>query len=415
MPIIFNKFQFSIFLWICFSTIFLTAGGVVLFGPKEIDAPQKLAATTEPVFESVPQLVAHQFKTGDYSCPTADPLTYEACLIYQSALGIWENIGLTTVCPDVAKDVPSPFKKSNLAKPTLTAHDALRAPQTPCFSYLYAIGVANTTPILISTANRVFQKASGAPFSKPQSDPNLCIQARHGICGNHAAVGLALFEKAGMTSRPVEFYHEKQGKRLSHIIPEVLIDKEWRPIDTTYGAYWVENDAGNAFTLSSLDALLTEKEGEAKNTLFYNNALLPYGLYETLGQTNFFDYLNSNSDIIRGGNGVIEIAIHGSKGLETFRHKPNFLGDNLADNDRRGLSFNLASNTGQYFIKLNVSGAAVGGEAPVSVCIDETCLEFLSDKKEYEFLISNPSQLHLHSDNDVAYLVLSSIAWERKI
>lgn len=67
-------------------------------------------------------------------------------------------------------------------------------------------------------------------------------EARAGICGNHAAIALEMFNKAGFEARYVEFYYQ-DDVRLSHIIPEVLIDGAWRAIDKTYGAYWIYNSA----------------------------------------------------------------------------------------------------------------------------------------------------------------------------
>ena len=46
----------------------------------------------------IPKLVENQIRTNDFTCPNTDPLTYEACLLYQSALGIWANSGYMEYC-----------------------------------------------------------------------------------------------------------------------------------------------------------------------------------------------------------------------------------------------------------------------------------------------------------------------------
>lgn len=106
----------------------------------------------------------------------------------------------------------------------LTPAVARRAVGSPRFGYLYAVSVANTIPILSSTANRVFRLIVDDNFVKPASDPEACLAVRRGICGNQTAVRLGLFGRAGFTARAVEFFYTIDGQRLSHIVPEVRID-----------------------------------------------------------------------------------------------------------------------------------------------------------------------------------------------
>lgn len=191
---------------------------------------------------SLPELIANQIESGHLACPHDDPLTREACLLFQGALGTWQRVNMPDVCPDVVADAISPPELSAAAGRRITKHDVLRANQAPCFGFLYAIGIANLTPVLVSTSNRTFQMAPGHSFVEPGSNTNLCVLARHGICGNHAAVGLALFDRAGIAARPLEFYYSANQQRLSHIIVEAKIGGDWRPIDTTYGAYWTKKN-----------------------------------------------------------------------------------------------------------------------------------------------------------------------------
>jgi len=372
-------------------------------------SPQPLLETVKDKM-SIPELIANQLRNGVLTCSNSDSLTYEACLLYQGALGTWQRIGFPETCPDVVDEsYQSPFPKEGHE---LLPEDALRASKVPCFSYLYAIQVANAVPILVSTSNRTFKMSSGKPFLKPGSDPDLNIAARHGICGNQAAVGVALFEKAGLKSRPVEFYYyDKQ--RLSHIIPEVLIDGGWRPVDTTYGAYWARNVPGKPFVLKTLDDLLNEGMANRDTKMFHNSALLPYGFYSSISRPDHFNYLNPGASILRGGKGEIYLSFKGKKGIEKFANLPNYLGDNKKDGENRGVSYKLDAPLGKYSIALNISGSAFGEKGPIAICIDKNCINFSEEKKIYLISAVNPSRLYLQSDIDIAYVVMASIEWER--
>ena len=43
-------------------------------------------------------------------------------------------------------------------------------------------------------------------------------------------------------------------------------------------------------------------------------------------------------DVIRGGDGVVRIALSGDKEKETFYHRPNCIGDNNVDSKFSGIS-----------------------------------------------------------------------------
>lgn len=255
--------------------------------------------------------------------------------------------------------------------------------------------------------------ASGKPFFEPGSDPSLCVEARHGICGNQAALGVALFEVAGFKSRAVEFYYyDKQ--RLSHIIPEVLIDGGWRPVDTTYGAYWASSVPGKPFSLMALDDLLHHGMAWAKRDakLLNNSALLPYGIYSAISRPDYFGYLKPGASILRGGKGEISLSLNDKKGIEKFINLPNYIGDNKADGESAGVSFKLDAAPGKYSVTINISASAIGEKGPVSICIDKKCTAFSGENKTYRIVAINPSSLYLKSEMDVAYIVLASIEWE---
>lgn len=361
---------------------------------------------------SLAELVASQMRAGDLKCPVDDALTTEACLLFQGALGTWNAVGRRDDCPPTVSGsrptVPSP----GLAIEGLSPEDVMRATTSRCFAYLYAIQVANAVPVLVSTANRTFQAASETPMREPGSDASLCLQARHGICGNQTAVGLALFDKAGFRARPLEFYYERKGVRLNHIIPEVWIGGKWHPVDTTYGAYWIRTASGKPFELGTLEEIQARP---ARARLVYNQALLPYGLYQAISRPFLFDYLTSNADIIRGGNGSVRLTLQAKNGIEKFADKPNFLGDNVADglNDR-GLSFTLASEPGRYALAVQVAALAVTGNQPVQLCVDDVCQDLAAGDQRLKFEVAQPKSVYVKSEIDVAYAVLASIEWKRE-
>src|SRR5689334_3195590 len=73
------------------------------------------AADPEPALSPLPELVAGQIATGVLSCPKSDPLLFEACLLYQGALGVWQNIGLPDTCPNVVdRPIPNQFRPAKL-------------------------------------------------------------------------------------------------------------------------------------------------------------------------------------------------------------------------------------------------------------------------------------------------------------
>lgn len=133
----------------------------------------------------LPELVARQIESGDLTCPQAGSLKHEACLLYQGALGIWRNTNFEDRCPSTfrienrseaqIRTLPSPRK--------LEPEDARRAVNATCFRTIYSILVANTTPILSSTALRVFHLIAARPYQEPGSDAALCIEVRHGTAG----------------------------------------------------------------------------------------------------------------------------------------------------------------------------------------------------------------------------------------
>jgi hypothetical protein len=385
-------------------------GGYVvneLHGVRTLTSQQvtdHLKDTDTRVPRAMVEIIADQIATANSSCPEEDLLTYETCILFQGALGTWQRLGLPDSCPSIINTLSLPKRDETIK---ITREDVRRAIETPCFGHLYAINVANTTPILVSTANRSFQMAAVPNFSEPGSDPGLCLAARYGICGNHAAVAIGFFEKAGFKARPVEFYYDHDGNRFSHIIVEAWIDNHWRLIDSTYGAYWTVQKSSSSFELMSTDGILTGKERK----IFFNDALMTFYFFIT-GRGDLFSYLTVRADIIRGGSGEITVTLKEQEGRENFLHRPNFVGDNISDRQSGGIQFRLVSSDATYRLIVNVSSAAISNGANAFICIDESCEKYSDDKREYSFVVKGPSRLYLKTDTDVAYAVLKSIDWK---
>lgn len=358
--------------------------------------------------KSLSELIAEQIESGVVACPKDDLLTYETCLLFQGALGVWQRVGLPENCPNIIDPRHPPLSGPKSEDVQISGEDVLKAVETPCFGHIYAINVANTTPILVSTANRTYQMAAAPNYLKPGSDPELCLSVRHGSCGNHSAVATAFFERAGFKARPVEFYYEYKGSRLSHITPEVWINGHWRLIDSTYGAYWTDEKPAVPFELMPTEKILTDKP----KSVFYNSALLPFGFQSVIGSTNYFAYISERADVIRGGTGKITLTLKGQQGSENFLHKPNFVGDNISDHQSGGIQFRLVSKKAKYRLTVNLAAAAISNDAKALICIDESCEKHSDDKREYSFLVKGPSRLYLKTDTDVAYIVLKSLDWK---
>lgn len=376
--------------------------------PSEASEPADAASSGHGMTSGLGEMVASGMERGDLSCPEGDSVTYEACLLYQGTLGVWQRLGLNDTCPEVGGGELFEGDARTSDLPVLTPAVAKRAVRSSCFGYLYAIGVANTVPILSSTANRNFHLTMDENLVEPGSDPEICLQVRRGSCGNQTAVGLGLFERAGFTARPVEFYYTMNGDRQSHIVPEVLIDGRWRMIDTTYGAYWATSTAGDPFALLSTQQII--KDAQAPET--WNDALRPYGVYDAVGSSEPFAYLTNDPQVVRGGVGTITIDIDTPAGEDLFHHLPNFVGDNLPDGSSQGLDYRFTGATEDVSaVTVKVAGSAIAGDAPASLCIDDTCEPYSNDRDQYDFAVSKPNRMYLQSDAEVAYLVLASVSW----
>jgi hypothetical protein len=393
-------------------TIVLGAGGVIanfqLAQKKEI-TPITTISPKMDLSSNIPELVANQIDSGDKTCPDVDILTYESCLLFQGTLGTWYTLGMPNKCPNVG-DAKTQANLKTGSTLLISAADALRAPKSACFAYLYAIGIANLVPVVVSSSNRRFQMSVDTRFLEPGSDAGLCLTVRYGICGNHEIVGQALLERIGIKARPLEFYYQIDGQRKSHVIVEAYIDGNWHPIDTTYGAYWPTTRINQPFQLLRTQELLGKSKNQSKP--IWNEALLPYSVASQYSESDYFNYLDSNASVIRGSSGTVRLNINENSGSELFAHIPNFVGDNITDKRSKGVNFQLLSNKKKYQITIKSIGGAFSGNEPVFICVSNFCERYLDEKTEYVFEAQKSTNLYLKTKMDVAYVILKSLDWK---
>src|SRR5262249_3041759 len=182
---------------------------------------------------------------------------------------------------------------------------------------------------------------------------------------------------------PVEFYYkDRAGQRVNHIIVEVLIDGDWRPIDTTYGAYWIDGTPTATFAMRTLQQVLDRSDPRTK--IIRSRSLIPYGLHDQIAGLDLFDYLTSDGDVLRGGEGEIRLSLHGNEGIETFDNIPNFIGDNVLDENAGGVSYRLEGDFLPYHITINIAGSAAISDKPICICLDAACQKLSTDRGKYE-------------------------------
>ncbi len=357
--------------------------------------------------KTIIEIISDQIEKGNASCPDDDLLVYETCLVFQSALATWSRLGVPHNCPGIDFEIDKlSSNQKSLTKLSLS-HINL-AVDSPCFGHLFAVQVASSVPILIGSATRSYAENIGG-FMNPGSNAELCLQSRLGFCGSQTAVALSILNKAGFKARPVEFYWISSGKRVNHILPEVLIDGHYRLIDTTYSAYWVDP------TADGFELVPTEKViNKSKKLVIYNEAFMPFGYSTVYSRSDFFDYLKFNAEVVRGGVGFISIDLQQKKsGLEDFYGIKNYIGDNKINNSFDDFKFLIkgAIDDVKYRITIEVAGAAFSGDKLAFICVDRSCEPYSKDIKQYNFFVVNPSEIYLKTDMDVAYVVMKSLEW----
>lgn len=328
--------------------------------------------------------IAEQISSGNTECPESQGIQFEACLIFQGALYAWLGSALTP-------------------------QDALAAPSSDEFRTLYAVAVANATPVLSSTTSYGFQREVLAEvFVKPGSDADVCLSVRYGICGNQSAIGKALFDAAEIPARFVSFYFPNSvtGLRNSHVAVEVEIGGVFRFIDTTYGAYW-PIEGGLRQGLLTVDEIrnLPDPGGLA----VWNEALLPWTALDDYAP---FDHLTEEADILHAGVGTISLEFSTGTGTEDLMHLPSYVGDNQPDGRVAGVDFAIDAVPSDYSIRVDIRASRYG-DSINSLCINSQCLPFPSDAGLLEFVVTDPQRLYVQSDDDVSYVVINSLQWTK--
>lgn len=127
--------------WILFAVaMFVSAflGGAIWFA--SLTSPMEENADANDPIDPVPALVANGLRDGSLACPDGDTLTFETCLLYQGALGVWQRLGFPEVCPNAGHLTADAYTAPIVHRP-LTPEDTLAATTIPCFGHLYAIQV----------------------------------------------------------------------------------------------------------------------------------------------------------------------------------------------------------------------------------------------------------------------------------
>lgn len=360
----------------------------------------------------VSDIVARNLATGSLDCPrSVDMLTYETCLLYSGALGMWQRLGFPDDCPD-GLSLDRLDNTITIQRRALKPEDPLKAKKSACFAYLFAIQVANALPILVSTSYRIFKLASHQEYSEPGSDPELCLAGRFGSCGNHTSVALAMFELGGYSARSVQFFYEDNGIRLTHVVPEVFIDGAWRLVDPTYGAYWIYRESDKPFSIVKTNDLLAFGNNNRTFLLHSNSALIVHPIYRFISNTKAFGHLNPNASILRGGTGEVLISLIGKSGVENLNGKPNYLGDNRRDGDSLGVEYAIESTHEIFELNIQIEAAAFPSEGPEpELCVDSECQLYSRGVQSYSFFVRNPKKIYIKTNHEVAYLVVSAIKW----
>ena len=279
---------------------------------------------------------------------------------------------------------------------TPTPDDVRNAHTDPAFQQNYAIAVVNAVPIIVSRSVYELSVIAIHDYVAAGVNAEETLGSGAGQCGNKTYVALALFEAAHIEARTIQFWYTLDGDatdRSNHSFVEVLVSDEFKPLDTTYGAYWVREDGSMA----------TTSEMTIDNVIW--NQALHYASPSFLGDIRFpmvpFEYLfaKSRANVTQGGHGEITYYLEETQIL----HIPAFIGDNEADGYTGGTSFNVE---GQGTTTVTVSAYA-GADA--QICLDGNCEPITAAGGTFSFDNAGNGNLHIDGFEDVAYAVITSI------
>lgn len=316
-------------------------------------------------------------KDKDFDCPEIPKLDEAACKIFQSAYGIYPHV------------------------------------ESSRFKAYYAIEAANHVQNVLSSSRYSLVKRSlKDEFKRPGTDVELCLDYEYGICGNHAAVFIALLERIGLETRPVQFFYNTKNGRESHISAEVNIDG-WRYLDSTWAAFWYTDPADPTGSIASIADVLKRRK-EYKVSV---NTSHPWYIKQKL-RADPLAYVTLNPSVVYDYNdGVVSMEVPSDvDGELDLSHIPNFVGDHLPDGQFRGVSYKLAPPRGESRLTFDIRGVGGCTTENSRLCVDDECEilnpENLKSNPVLSIEASSVEAISVVSDDDVCYLVPRSISIE---
>ena len=358
--------------------VLLTCGGTT-----QVEAPTSLSSLSSlanpPALHPysgpshLPDIIVSQIESNasaNFNCDLETVVLSEACPLFKAA--IYDTYGEVT---------PTQIRNAHT---------------DPAFQKNYAFLVVNAIPIIVSRSIYDWSVLAFHDHMNPGVNAEEILGSRAGLCGNKTYAALALFDAAHIEARPIQFWYikdETRQNRASHSFVEVLIGNEFKPLDTTYGAYWVREDGSMATTSEiSVDNVVWNQALRYANPSFLGDTRFPYIPFEYLFPEN-------RASVTQGGHGEITYYQEETQIL----HIPAFIGDNSVDGYTGGTSFNLE---GQGETTVTVS-TYVGIEA--QICLDDDCEPVTEAGGVFTFENSGNGNLHIEGFEDIGYAVIASI------
>jgi hypothetical protein len=198
--------------------------------------------------------------------------------------------------------------------------------------------------------------------------------------------------------RRIDYRHD--GRRHSHFVVEVNLAGKWRLFDPHYGRFWQKK--GSTLDIATLDELQWSRgdfEEVAAATQLWN-------LFH-LGNPHKDRFLDKGVAVVRDGHGTLILGeAWVSHPFLSLDHLPAYLGDNRADNSRRGLAFEL-DLVGSHTVRLEISNRACGQNEENRLFINSKSFDI--DSKTIESREVGSIRLEVRSVDDVCYVTLKSV------
>jgi len=332
-----------------------------------------------------------RLESKNISCSDLNSIDEYACLIFQAGMS-------SAMSEKILKDPKS-----------ITIADISAYANSARFKIYYAIETMNIVSNLISSPrNSLFKWLLDDEFKKPGTDAKLCIDLGYGICGNQAATFLALAERVGIESRPIQFFYRRNGELHSHIAVEVNIDG-WRYFDATWGAFWYEKEddpAGSILSISEINS--SETLFAAKNSAHTWATASTYF-------NNVFEYLIHDADIIVGyDSGEIRLTTkEPNNGQFELSHIPNYVGDNIDDGPFEGIRYIFEPLDGRRSYQFDISGVGGCTSGTSRICVKDSCSTIRSDDQTLTLTAENAQSIFIDSpDDNICYVVFNKISYQ---